>query len=85
MDAATATRYCRPDDPSGQYPLRLKIHACSSSLRQSMKADEAAPTGDWQEESTVFADVESMELEGASVRVYDCAGQVTTLFCDSLF
>ncbi|CAM9876886.1 unnamed protein product, partial [Ectocarpus sp. 12 AP-2014] len=28
------------------------------------------------EESTVFADVEPMELEGSSVRVYDCAGQV---------
>lgn len=35
------------------------------------------PTGDWEEESTIFADMEPMELVGASVRVYDCAGQVT--------
>ncbi|CAM9482299.1 unnamed protein product, partial [Ectocarpus sp. 13 AM-2016] len=46
------------------------------SLRQSMKANKASPTGEWNEESTVFADVEPMELEGSSVRVYDCAGQV---------
>ena len=42
-----------------------------------MKANKAAPTGDRKEESTVFADVEPMELDGAAVRVYDCAGQVT--------
>ncbi|CBJ33081.1 LRR-GTPase of the ROCO family, putative pseudogene [Ectocarpus siliculosus] len=36
----------------------------------------ATPTGEWKEESTVFADVEPVELEGSSVRVYDCAGQV---------
>ncbi|CAM9818710.1 unnamed protein product [Ectocarpus sp. 4 AP-2014] len=41
-----------------------------------MKANTATPTGEWKEESTVFADVETMELEGSSVRVYDCAGQV---------
>ncbi|CAN0396606.1 unnamed protein product, partial [Ectocarpus sp. 12 AP-2014] len=41
-----------------------------------MKANKATPTGEWKEESTVFADVERMELEGSSVRVYDCAGQV---------
>lgn len=41
-----------------------------------MKANKATPTGEWKEESTVFADVEPMELEGSSVRVYDCAGQV---------
>ncbi|CAB1115806.1 unnamed protein product [Ectocarpus sp. CCAP 1310/34] len=50
--------------------------AGKTSLRQSMKANEATPTGEWKEESTVFADVEAMELEGSSVRVYDCAGQV---------
>ncbi|CAM9921826.1 unnamed protein product [Ectocarpus fasciculatus] len=50
--------------------------AGKTSLRQSMKANEATPTGEWKEESTVFADVEPMELEGSSVRVYDCAGQV---------
>ncbi|CAM9168233.1 unnamed protein product [Hapterophycus canaliculatus] len=47
-----------------------------TSLRQSMKANKATPTGIWIEESTVFADVEPMEIGGASVRVYDCAGQV---------
>ncbi|CAM9277946.1 unnamed protein product [Ectocarpus sp. 8 AP-2014] len=50
--------------------------AGKTSLRQSMKANKATPTGEWKEESTVFADVEAMELEGSSVRVYDCAGQV---------
>lgn len=44
-----------------------------------MKANKAAPTGEWKEKSTVFADVEPMVLEGASVRVYDCAGQVTVV------
>lgn len=44
-----------------------------------MKANKAAPTGDWKEKSTVFADVAPMVLEGASVRVYDCAGQVTVV------
>ncbi|CAN0539048.1 unnamed protein product, partial [Ectocarpus sp. 12 AP-2014] len=51
--------------------------AGKTSLRQSMKANQAAPTREWKEESTVFADVESMVLKGTSVRVYDCAGQVT--------
>ncbi|CAM9727538.1 unnamed protein product, partial [Ectocarpus fasciculatus] len=50
--------------------------AGKTSLRQSMKANQAAPTGEWKEDSTVFADVESMVLKGAHVRVYDCAGQV---------
>ena len=40
-----------------------------------MKTGRATPT-DGSAESTVFADVERMELNGASVRVYDCAGQV---------
>ncbi|CBJ26199.1 LRR-GTPase of the ROCO family [Ectocarpus siliculosus] len=50
--------------------------AGKTSLRQSMKANAAIPTGEWKEESTVFADVEPMQLEGSFVRVYDCAGQV---------
>ncbi|CAN0181886.1 unnamed protein product [Ectocarpus sp. 12 AP-2014] len=50
--------------------------AGKTSLRQSMKTMRPVPTGVWKEESTVFADVESMELEGSSVRVYDFAGQV---------
>ncbi|CAN0094526.1 unnamed protein product, partial [Laminaria digitata] len=40
-----------------------------------MKTGRATPT-DGSAESTVYADVERMELNGASVRVYDCAGQV---------
>ncbi|CBJ26194.1 LRR-GTPase of the ROCO family, putative pseudogene [Ectocarpus siliculosus] len=44
--------------------------------KTSMKANEATPTGEWKEESTVFADVEGMELQGSFVRVYDCAGQL---------
>ena len=39
-----------------------------------MKTGRATPT-DGSAESTVFADVERMELNGASVRVYDYAGQ----------
>eukprot|EP00752_Nemacystus_decipiens_P001249 g1247.t2 len=50
--------------------------AGKTSLCRSMKARKAAPTGEWKENSTVFADVEPLVLEGASVRVYDCAGQV---------
>lgn len=45
------------------------------SLRQSMKTRRASPTNG-SNESTVCVDVDSMELEGASIRVYDCAGQV---------
>ena len=45
------------------------------SLRQSMKTGRATPT-DGSIESTVFADVETLKVNGASVRVYDCAGQV---------
>ena len=40
-----------------------------------MKTGRATPT-DGSAESTVFADVERMELNGVSLRVYDCAGQV---------
>lgn len=57
----------------------LQLTPTSHSLRQSMKAKKATPTGIWSEESTVFADVEAMELGGSSVRVYDCAGQVKAL------
>lgn len=42
-----------------------------------MKERKAAPTSEWKEESTVFADVELMDIEDVSVRVYDCAGQVS--------
>lgn len=59
-----------------------KLVSLYYSLRQSMKANEATPTGEWKDESTVFADMEPMELEGSSVRVYDCAGQVNR-FCSS--
>ena len=45
------------------------------SLRQSMTTRRATPTNG-SNESAVCVDVDSMKLEGASVRVYDCAGQV---------
>ncbi|CAM9232638.1 unnamed protein product [Ectocarpus sp. 12 AP-2014] len=66
---------CRVQRSSVKVILVGQEGAGKTSLRQSMKANEATPTGDWKEESTVFADVEPMELEGSSVRVYDCAGQ----------
>ncbi|CAN0400743.1 unnamed protein product, partial [Ectocarpus sp. 12 AP-2014] len=66
---------CRIQRNSVKIILVGQEGAGKTSLRQSMKANKAAPTGEWEEESTVFADVEPMELEGASVRVYDCAGQ----------
>lgn len=40
-----------------------------------MKAGRATLTNG-SSESTVYADVESMKLDGVDVRVYDCAGQV---------
>ncbi|CAM9749420.1 unnamed protein product [Ectocarpus sp. 4 AP-2014] len=67
---------CRIKRSSIKVVLVGQEGAGKTSLRQSMKANEATPTGEWEEESTVFADVEAMEVEGSSVRVYDCAGQV---------
>ncbi|CAM9184211.1 unnamed protein product, partial [Ectocarpus fasciculatus] len=67
---------CRVKRSSVKVVLVGQEGAGKTSLRQSMKANEATPTGEWKEESTVFADVEPMELQGSSVRVYDCAGQV---------
>ncbi|CAM9338887.1 unnamed protein product [Ectocarpus fasciculatus] len=67
---------CRVQRSSVKIILVGQEGAGKTSLRQSIKANEATPTGEWKEESTVFADVERMELEGSSVRVYDCAGQV---------
>ncbi|CAN0303614.1 unnamed protein product, partial [Ectocarpus sp. 6 AP-2014] len=67
---------CRIQRNSVKVVLVGQEGAGKTSLCQSMKANKAAPTGEWKEKSTVFADVEPMVLEGASVRVYDCAGQV---------
>ncbi|CAM9881019.1 unnamed protein product [Ectocarpus sp. 12 AP-2014] len=67
---------CRIKRSSVKVVLVGQEGAGKTSLRQSMKANKATPTGDWKEGSTVFADVEPMELQGSSVRVYDCAGQV---------
>ncbi|CAN0367218.1 unnamed protein product, partial [Ectocarpus fasciculatus] len=66
---------CRVQRSSVKIVLVGQEGAGKTSLRQSMKANKATPTGEWKKESTVFADVEPMELEGSSVRVYDCAGQ----------
>ncbi|CAB1115508.1 unnamed protein product [Ectocarpus sp. CCAP 1310/34] len=68
--------HCRIGRRSVKLVLVGQEGAGKMSLRRSMKANKATPTGEWKEESTVFADVETMELEGSSVRVYDCAGQV---------
>ncbi|CAM9548252.1 unnamed protein product [Ectocarpus sp. 8 AP-2014] len=70
------TEPCRIKRSSVKVVLVGQEGTGKTSLRQSMKANEATPTGEWKEESTVFADVEAMGLEGSSVRVYDCAGQV---------
>ncbi|CAM9701157.1 unnamed protein product [Scytosiphon promiscuus] len=70
------TEPCRVQRNSVKIILVGQEGAGKTSLRQSMKANRAAPTDAWKEESTVFADVETMEIAGASVRVYDCAGQV---------
>ncbi|CAM9212614.1 unnamed protein product [Ectocarpus sp. 8 AP-2014] len=67
---------CRMKRSSVKVVLVGQEGAGKTSLRQSIKANKATPTGDRKEESTVFAEVEDMELEGSSVRVYDCAGQV---------
>ncbi|CAM9376460.1 unnamed protein product [Laminaria digitata] len=67
---------CRVQRNSVKIILVGQEGAGKTSLCRSMKANKAAPTGEWKEESTVFADVEPMKIEGASVRVYDCAGQV---------
>eukprot|EP00752_Nemacystus_decipiens_P012229 g10841.t1 len=67
---------CRIQRNSVKVVLVGQEGAGKTSLCRSMKANKAAPTGEWKENSTIFADVEPMVLEGASVRVYDCAGQV---------
>lgn len=52
------------------------------SLRQSLRNRQLTPTSG-PAESTVHIDVEEMEMEmdvdGVSLRVYDCAGQVSIL------
>ncbi|CAN0102649.1 unnamed protein product, partial [Scytosiphon promiscuus] len=70
---------CRVKRNSVKIILVGQEGAGKTSLRQSMRANKAAPTGEWKKESTVFADVELMEIRGASVRVYDCAGQARSL------
>eukprot|EP00752_Nemacystus_decipiens_P012467 g11041.t2 len=67
---------CRIQRNSVKVVLVGQEGAGKTSLCRSMKANKADPTGEWKVNSTVFADVEPMVLEGASVRVYDCAGQV---------
>ncbi|CAN0286373.1 unnamed protein product, partial [Ectocarpus fasciculatus] len=50
---------CRIKHSSVKVVLVGQEGAGKTSLRQSMKANEATPTGEWKEESTVFADVEA--------------------------
>lgn len=51
---------------------------CSSSLRQSIREGRPKPTKG-SGESTVHLDIEPVELDGLTVRIYDCAGQVRSL------
>lgn len=66
----------------GHYPWYDIYDICprlvSQSLRQSIRTGEPTPTSG-PEESTVQIDVEQIHLEGVSLRVYDCAGQVIVL------
>lgn len=82
--ASPPTRRFVSRSPSSVLPICWKF-VSSGSLRQSMKAKEPTPTGEWKEESTVFADVERMQLEGSSIRVYDCAGQVNVVHAGDVF
>ncbi|CAN0244172.1 unnamed protein product, partial [Scytosiphon promiscuus] len=52
------TDSCRVKRNSVKIVLVGQEGAGKTSLRQSMRANKAAPTGEWKEESTVFADVE---------------------------
>lgn len=56
----------------------MYTYSMSYSLRQSIRDRKPTPTSG-SEESTVQIDVERMEMDedGVSLRVYDCAGQVT--------
>ncbi|CAM9407704.1 unnamed protein product, partial [Ectocarpus sp. 13 AM-2016] len=58
---------CRVQRSSIKIVLVGQEGAGKTSLRKSMKANEATLTGETKEESTVFADVEPMEIEGSSV------------------
>ncbi|CAN0097652.1 unnamed protein product [Ectocarpus sp. 12 AP-2014] len=49
--------------------------AGKTSLRQSLRTGRPTPTSGPQE-STVQIDVEEMDVNGVTLRVYDCAGQV---------
>ncbi|CAM9861472.1 unnamed protein product [Ectocarpus sp. 4 AP-2014] len=49
--------------------------AGKTSLRQSLRTGRRTPTSG-PEESTVQIDVEQMDVNGVTLRVYDCAGQV---------
>ncbi len=57
------------------------VHLISRSIRQSIRTREPNPTSG-SEESTVQIDVEEMKMgvDGVSLRVYDCAGQVIVLW-----
>ena len=59
------------------------ISFLSRSIRQSMRTRRPTPTSG-PADSTVQIDVEEMDIDGVSLRVYDCAGQVNTLSLSSL-
>jgi len=55
------------------------------SLRQSIRTRRPTPTSG-SKESTVHIDVEeiAMDVDGVSLRVYDCAGQVKVSWLPSI-
>lgn len=59
-------------------PDSMYVNFISYSLRQSIRTRRPTPTSG-PEESTVQIDVEEMDVDGVSLRVYDCAGQVECL------
>lgn len=51
----------------------------ATSLRQSIRERRPKPTKDDHAESTVHVDIEPIGLDGMTVMLYDCAGQVRHL------
>ena len=75
---------CECDTYSNRFgsdcPVLTSLVLCS--LRQSIRTGRPTPTSG-SSESTVQIDVEEMDVEGVSLRVYDCAGQVNLVWLSS--
>ena len=63
---------CYASYPSTLEPVLVLL---PTSLRQSIREQRPTPT-EGGVEITVHIDVENVEIDGTTVRVYDCAGQV---------